>query len=166
MTHKGATYELLWGKEEGALMSKRQGIVVKAGLFLQIALKYLCPSAEYQVKVIDPTTGKTMRADMIFLGWACELKLGFNFDTKKSSKEVEEIKKYANLISSLRHKDIRPAICLFQADGIKDLHEFKTDTSGVRMMTGRELCNEIGIKYQDVLVSIQTAAREDESRDK
>ena len=99
-------------------------------------------------------------ADLVSDGLAIELKLGFEFDTKKAAREVEDIQNFARLLSVREQREIKPAICLFQASDSADMKGFKTDTSGVQMMTGRDLCRLLGITYEAVLDLVRSYVAE------
>ena len=160
MKHRGATYKLLYGEEEGEHISRAQSMAVRAGTMLQKAIQSLAPAAEYQARLSDPSRHRVLRADLVSDGLAIELKLGFEFDTKKAAREVEDIQNFARLLSVREQREIKPAICLFQASDSADMKGFKTDTSGVQMMTGRDLCRLLGITYEAVLDLVRSYVAE------
>lgn len=161
MPRLAATYKLLFGPQEGERISRAHGLVVSAGTALQQIIARKAPhAANYQARLEDPSTNKTYRCDILTPNLATELKLGYEFDTKKAKKEVEDIKEFARLSSVRQGRLISPAICLFQAESKEDIAGFKTDTSGIVMLTGRELCQKFGLDYNDVLLSLQAWAKE------
>ena len=157
--NRGATYKLLYGEQEGERLSRIQGQVVRAGTMLQNAIRQMTTDTiQFQGKLKDPTMHRTLKADLITQNLAIELKLGFEFDTKKAAREVEDIKHFARLLSVREQREIRPAICLFQANSVEDMKGFKTDTTGVEMITGRDLCARLDIVYEEVLDLVRTNA--------
>lgn len=126
MSRKGVTYKLLFGEEEGERISKAQALAVKAGTALQNIIRQMSlEKAVYQAKLHDPTKDKILKADIVTQYKAIELKLGFEFDTKKAAKEVEDIQNFSHLMSIREERKIEPVICLFQAEDIKIFLDLK-----------------------------------------
>ena len=157
---RGETFKLLFGKATGEVLSRVQGTVVSSGSGLQSLIRGAAASVgaavEFQARVKDPTTGKTHRADILILDAnpvAIELKLGYQFDTKKSTQEVLSICEFSHFRSLHDGKRVGAAICLFLASSHEQMGAgFKASLpDGVVLMTGPELCARLGISYETVL---------------
>ena len=155
---RGATYRLLYGDIEGDRISRAHGLAVRAGTILQKIIQEMAPQAQYQSKLKDPAMDRVLRADIVYSGKAIELKLGYEFDTKKAAKEIEDIRQFARLISVREGVLIRPTICLFQAENQDELLGFKADTSAIDLITGHQLCELLSIDYATVLRSVHDEA--------
>lgn len=81
-----------------------------------------------------------------------ELKDGDNFDTKKSDGEFENLEKYKNHLGSKIPFVTNFFICCFNQES-KDLivKGFKNRFSVEQVMTGKQLCNLLGIDYDTII---------------
>ena len=81
-----------------------------------------------------------------------ELKDGDNFDTKKSDGEFENLEKYKNHLGSKIPFVTNFFICCFNQES-KDLivKGFKNRFNVEQVMTGKQLCNLLGIDYDTII---------------
>ena len=85
--------------------------------------------------------------------YVLELKDGDMFDTKKSLAEKEVLQLFVSHISPQIPFKTEMKICCFnQDDKAKIIQGFKNVFSDNEVMTGRELCSILGIKYDDILL--------------
>lgn len=83
-----------------------------------------------------------------------ELKDGDSFDTKKSTSELETLKEFSNHIAIQIPFIVKFYICCFnQNDKHKIIDGFKKRFSEEQVMTGKELCNLLGIDYNSIISS-------------
>lgn len=154
----GQTFKLLFGEKTGEILSRVQGTVVSAGTHLQNIIKKLCgprDNLSFQVELEYPNEHRNLKVDILITDdspMAIELKLGYEFDTKKASKEVEDVTEYAGLASVRYGKEVTPAIAFFNAKNHNQIDiGFKAgDTHDVALLTGPELCNRLNLNYHEV----------------
>lgn len=88
-----------------------------------------------------------------------EVKAGFVFDTKKSTSENVNLKKYQNIISKKVSYKTSIFICCF---GSEDKNEIKNGLKNKfeleNIMTGKELCQILNIRYEKILEKKKNAA--------
>ncbi|MBE5917276.1 MAG: restriction endonuclease [Pseudobutyrivibrio ruminis] len=117
---------------------------------------YLCPKkvisdSKYKLKEHEPDflIIKVAHPGMCYV---IELKDGDNFDTKKSVSEKEHLKEFATHISSLVPFRAKYYICCFNQDDKKKIVAgFKKKFTEDEVITGKELCNLLGINYDDIV---------------
>jgi len=86
-----------------------------------------------------------------------EIKLGDNFDTKKSSGEKEHLESYARKLDQTAGYRVSFAVCMFFADNKQAIIKgFKGMITEHEAITGRELCNLVGIDYNKISDTIST----------
>jgi hypothetical protein len=80
-----------------------------------------------------------------------EMKLGDNFDTKKSKGEVDQIKKYVEKLDKATTYKASFAICMFYAkDRASVVNGFKGQITEKEALTGMEFCEIAGINFKEV----------------
>ncbi len=144
----GLQYRATYGENFGKVLSRLQGTTVSFGTRLQHAVINLSP------------TLKKGKPDIHGLGLAIELKTGVAFDVKKARAEIEDLVRHAN------DANLNPALCCFLADDIQSIEdEFKTDLTGILLLTGRELCElakmEFGLVLETAGLTNSKSAREE-----
>lgn len=90
-----------------------------------------------------------------------ELKDGDTFDTKKARGEQEQLEEYSVKFGARIPFVAEYYICCFNQED-KDVIEtgFKGVFTREHIMTGRELCNILGIDYDDIVASRKADARD------
>ena len=82
-----------------------------------------------------------------------EIKLGDNFDTKKSKGEVTSMRKYAQKANMVLKYKVSYAVCMwFAKDKESVVNGFKREITAKEALTGREFCKLLDIDY-DVINS-------------
>ena len=77
-----------------------------------------------------------------------EIKLGNQFDTKKSAGEVENLKRYADKLNRATTYRVSYAICMWNAKTKAEVViGFKNTISPAEALTGAEFCQMVGIAY-------------------
>jgi len=80
-----------------------------------------------------------------------EIKLGDNFDTKKSSGEVNNLKLYADKLNRATTYRVSYAICMWYAkDKQAVVIGFKGTISTLEALTGSDFCAMVGIDYDAI----------------
>lgn len=83
-----------------------------------------------------------------------ELKDGDTFDTKKAAGEVKNLTDFENHISSKIRFTTSIHVCSFnQPDKVKIVAGFKKKITAAQAMTGGELCDLLGLNYNDLIHS-------------
>jgi hypothetical protein len=86
-----------------------------------------------------------------------EIKLGDNFDTKKSRGEVDNLKRYADKLDKATTYRVSYCICMWYAkDKTAVVHGFKSMITEAEALTGAEFCQMVGINYSDINSRIAT----------
>lgn len=81
-----------------------------------------------------------------------ELKDGDNFDTKKSAGELLGLQKFAAWLATKTDYSVAYALCSFnQNDPYAIMRGLKGKFSREEVMTGKELCNLLGLNYERVV---------------
>lgn len=84
--------------------------------------------------------------------YVIEVKDGDQFDTKKASGERQHIHNYLNYIARNIRFEVKPIICSFNATSREQVVAgFKNKISIDEAYTGSELCNLLGIDYEEIL---------------
>lgn len=81
-----------------------------------------------------------------------ELKDGDTFDTKKAAGEKESLKKF--MVSIAPHIEFKVSIhfcCFHRTDRKQIVEGFKKKITENEAMTGPELCNLVGINYEEII---------------
>jgi hypothetical protein len=84
-----------------------------------------------------------------------EIKLGDNFDTKKSQGEVDHLKKYAEKLDRATTYRVSWAVCMWYAkDKTAIITGFKGTITENEALTGEEFCELVNINYQEINTKI------------
>jgi len=93
-----------------------------------------------------------------------EIKLGDNFDTKKSQGEVENLTRYAEKLDRATTYRVSWAVCFWYAkDKTAVINGFKGTLSESQALTGEEFCKIVNIDYKTIntrIASHQKANRD------
>lgn len=80
-----------------------------------------------------------------------ELKLGTNFDTKKSQGEAEALREAKTRLGTIVPFKVNDYVCSFMAGSHKDIVAgFKGKITEGQAMTGREFCALLGLDYAEI----------------
>ncbi|MCX2717143.1 hypothetical protein OQH61_05270 [Helicobacter sp. MIT 21-1697] len=186
----GAYSRLFGNNELGALISRIHATSISAGTFLEHYIACFAPlldeekipqifnnTLEKSVFLITKKSiknkitpflqlDKAVEPDFIIIDslrhkcLVIELKDGDNFDTKKSSGEVKNLKYYQNAISQkLPYPWIAEIkICMFnQNEKSKIVNGFRNTISEAEAMSGDEFCKILGIS-KDTIIQARTEA--------
>lgn len=127
---------------------------------------YLCPKnivkmSEYKLEEHEPDFLVFEITSNDKKCYVVELKDGDNFDTKKSGAEKKMLEKYVQEKGSKLPFTVDYYICSFnQSDKQEIVEGFKHAFSIDKVMTGRELCEILGIDF-DEIVTIRNEDAED-----
>jgi hypothetical protein len=84
-----------------------------------------------------------------------EIKLGDNFDTKKSQGEVDNLKGYAEKLDKATTYRVSFAICMwFAPDKSAVINGFKGTITANQSLTGAEFCEMVHIDYHNINMQI------------
>jgi hypothetical protein len=171
------SYTLLFGDEQiGSLISAVHATAIRMGTELEHLVTELAQTIDNSnldaffnktlkpgVYVIPKKTMKDKRLrfdqqpDVIVVNVtqnSCkviEIKLGDQFDTKKSAGEVENLKLYADKLNRATNYRVSYAICMWYAkDKAAVITGFKGTISPAEALTGAEFCQMVGISYKDI----------------
>ena len=93
-----------------------------------------------------------------------EVKLGNNFDTKKSQGEVDNLTRYAAKLDRATTYRVSFSVCMWYAkDKLEVITGFKGTLTEAQALTGAEFCQIVGIDFQAVnsrIASHQQSNRE------
>lgn len=93
-----------------------------------------------------------------------EIKLGDNFDTKKSSGEKEHLESYASKLNQTAGYRVSFAVCMFFAPSRSAIVTgFKGVITEHEAITGKELCDMIGIDHSKIINAISTDQAENKT---
>lgn len=168
---------LIGNRELGHLFSQLQAAVIRTGNELEKILRAntkheVVPAIQLDVPsstqpnateiVFDPqlqfTDRPAIRADILITDHRArtcqiiELKDGDTFDTKKASGELESLKRFASEISRTTGYTTTYHFCSFnQPDKTAIVRGAKGRFSPGEVMTGRELCELLGIDFETIV---------------
>jgi hypothetical protein len=82
-----------------------------------------------------------------------EIKDGDTFDTKKSAGEVKHMREFAECFSNtFKEYSVKIKYCMFNQDNKKSIVDgLKKNITTEEAMTGKELCDLLGISYTNIL---------------
>jgi len=88
-----------------------------------------------------------------------ELKLGSNFDTKKSQGEVDALEEVKTAIGAIMPFRVNHYVCSFMASTRQDIVSgFKNKITAEQAMTGREFCELLGLGYDGIRADFESDA--------
>lgn len=123
---------------------------VESGAYL--CTKKTLKTSHYRLDGHEPDFLAFKVAESEKICYIIELKDGDAFDTKKSRAEKERLDQFANHIGRATVFQAKPYICCFnQLDKSKIVTGVKNEFSTDEVLTGCELCEILGINYNDIL---------------
>ncbi|MFI5450715.1 hypothetical protein ACHMWN_01030 [Pedobacter sp. UC225_61] len=178
---EGSGYERLFGHQElGHLLSKVQATVISSGTELEKIIVGLAENITNVDAFLDnqilqngvyliskgaiknSRLRSTREPDLIVFQitdtkrhcYIIELKDGDTFDTKKASGEVQNLIDFQSHLSTKIQFTTSIHVCSFnQLDKDKIVYGFKKKITVDMAMTGLELCNLLGLNYNEIIGS-------------
>jgi len=177
---RDGNYTRVFGDAEmGSLISAIHGTSISMGRVLEEIIRGMAPDVgneeipmdDFFDKIISPgiyiISKKGMtdsrlkfdhKADMVVINvvknslLVLEVKLGDNFDTKKTHGEVISLKEYSeSLKCAIKSYRVSWAVCFWFADNKASIVKgFKGKITEKEALTGREFCNLINISFDEV----------------
>ena len=151
------------GNELEKIISKNSNVIDDLDAFLSpdnsqnTAGAFLCPKSaikksKYKLDKHEPDLIVFEITDKLKNCYIIELKDGDNFDTKKSDGEFENLEKYKNHLGSKIAFITNFFICSFnQNEKEMIVKGFKNRFNIEQVMTGRQLCDLLGINYDSII---------------
>jgi len=152
--NKNSSYNILLGPKIGKVLSQTNSAVIGIGNQLETWIENNCSLKNVLFKKkIDVNENKKIEPDMVYDDGKCvhifEIKLGIDFDTKKSKAEIANLIKLKNHFLKIK-SDVKLYFVSFLADdknSIKKGLKSCDNLDEVNLLTGKEFSDWIGADY-------------------